>query len=115
MKKWIVTIIITCLVAIMIGNVIAGYIRGIKKFQDYVSDNERKKVKIQHLNLEIARYTDMIKKIETDPYFREKISRDQLQMSLPGEKIYRFTNEVGEKPRDKEDKKDKKDKKDKER
>ncbi|MBC2851437.1 septum formation initiator family protein [Cetobacterium sp. 8H] len=37
----------------------------------------------------IAKYDTMIQDIN-DPFYREQIARNQLQMVLPGEKIYRL-------------------------
>ncbi|WP_297406171.1 septum formation initiator family protein [uncultured Cetobacterium sp.] len=37
----------------------------------------------------IIEYNDMIKNIN-DPFYREKIARNKLQMISPGEKIYRL-------------------------
>lgn len=37
----------------------------------------------------IVRYDEMIENIN-NPFYREKVARNQLQMVLPGEKIYRL-------------------------
>lgn len=37
----------------------------------------------------IIRYDEMIENIN-NPFYREKVARNQLQMVLPGEKIYRL-------------------------
>lgn len=43
----------------------------------------------QELEIVIAEYDDMIKNIN-NPFYREQIARNKLQMVAPGEKIYRL-------------------------
>lgn len=43
----------------------------------------------QELENVIAEYNDMIKNVN-DPFYREQIARNKLQMVQPGEKIYRL-------------------------
>nr|WP_307775529.1 septum formation initiator family protein [uncultured Cetobacterium sp.] len=85
MKKlfWIIPLVIH--IAFLGQNMFRSFVK-IDKLKNEQNIKLRQKEKIEDT---IKEYDGMIEKIN-DPFYREKIARNKLQMVLPGEKIYRL-------------------------
>lgn len=58
---------------------------------------EELKKKIQLLEKENMRIKKEIQQLKTDPYYTEKVIREELGLVKPGEKVYEFIDEKKEK------------------
>jgi cell division protein FtsB len=63
---------------------------GIPKVQKVTEIKQQLAAEIEQLRTENARITEEIDAIRTDPFYQEKIAREELNMALPGETIYKF-------------------------
>lgn len=80
---WIVPLVIHF--AFLGQNIFRSFVK-IDKLKIEQESKIKQKKEIENL---IVRYDEMIENI-SNPFYREKVARNQLQMVLPGEKIYRL-------------------------
>lgn len=64
---------------------------GILKVQEVIRIKWQLEHEIAQLEQENARIDAAIKAMQTDPFQKEKIAREELNMALPDEIIYKFT------------------------
>lgn len=64
---------------------------GIPKVQEVLEIKEQLAHEIEELREANERILAEIEAIQTDPFWQEKIAREELNMALPGEIIYKFT------------------------
>ena len=63
---------------------------GLPKVQQVQNIKRQLESDIQWLEAENARLRDDIQAMKTDPFQQEKIAREELNMALPGDIIYKF-------------------------
>jgi cell division protein FtsB len=63
---------------------------GIPKVRKVIEIKQQLEAEIEQLRADNARITEEIEAIRTDPFFQEKIAREELNMALPDETIYKF-------------------------
>lgn len=62
--------------------------RGIKRFQQEINKLQKRIELLQQENQSLA---EEIQKLRTEPYYTEKIAREELGMVKPGEKVFIIT------------------------
>ncbi len=87
--------IIGCITSgILLGLVVLALMSpesGLPKVQDVLFVKNQLENDIQQLQTENARLFQEIEAMQTDPFWQEKIAREELNMALPGEMIYKFS------------------------
>jgi cell division protein FtsB len=63
---------------------------GIPKVQEVLRIKRQLERDIKHLEAENEKLDQEIQAMHTDPFWQEKIAREELNMALPGEIIYKF-------------------------
>ena len=63
---------------------------GIPKVQEVLRIQRQLERDIERLEAENAKLEQEIQAMRTDPFWQEKIAREELNMALPGEIIYKF-------------------------
>lgn len=86
----------------VIGCVISGFLfalvvfklisptTGLPKVQEVIAIKEQLEQEIEQLETTNSRLLADIEAMQTDPFWQEKIAREELNMALPGEIIYKF-------------------------
>ena len=80
--------------ALLIGEIIvfgAVYLfgkSGIKQLRQAQQDNQQLAQEVAALKAEVASLQRQQQEFESDPFYKEKIARERLQMSRPNEQIY---------------------------
>lgn len=64
---------------------------GLPKVREVLQIKHQLAAEVTHLQAENDRIADDIAAMETDPFRQEKIAREDLNMALPGEIIYKFS------------------------
>ncbi len=64
---------------------------GIPKVRKVEAIQQALKIEIMQLEAENERLLQSIEAVQTDPFWQEKIAREELSLALPGEIIYKFT------------------------
>ena len=64
---------------------------GIPKVQEVINIKKQLEAEIEQLQADNARITEGIAAMQTDPFYQEKIAREELNLALPDETIYKFT------------------------
>ena len=64
---------------------------GIPKVREVTRFKKQLETEIEQLMVKNAQLTKHIEAMQTDPFWHEKIAREELNMALPDEIIYKFT------------------------
>jgi len=64
---------------------------GIPKVREVMRFQTQLQTEIEQLRAENANVFNAIQAMQTDPFWQEKIAREELNMALPGEIVYKFT------------------------
>jgi cell division protein FtsB len=64
---------------------------GVPKVRDVISIKKQLEAEIEQLKAENVRIAEQIEAMRIDPFWQEKIAREELNMALPDEIIYKFT------------------------
>ncbi len=64
---------------------------GIPKVREVMRIQTQLETDIERLRAENADVLNAIQAMQTDPFWQEKIAREELNMALPGEIVYKFT------------------------
>jgi cell division protein FtsB len=64
---------------------------GIPKVREVLRIKKQLETEIEQLEVDNARIVEQIEAMQTDPFWQEKIAREELNMALPDEIIYKFT------------------------
>ncbi len=64
---------------------------GIPKVRKVIGIKKQLEAEIEQLKADNARIAEEIEAMQTDPFWQEKIAREELNMALPDEIIYKFT------------------------
>ncbi|GAK50422.1 hypothetical protein U14_01653 [Candidatus Moduliflexus flocculans] len=64
---------------------------GIPKVREVMRFQSQLEGEIEQLRAENAQVLNAIQAMQTDPFWQEKIAREELNMALPGEIVYKFT------------------------
>ena len=64
---------------------------GIPKVREVTNIKRQLEMEIEQLTVENVQMAEHIEAMQTDPFWQEKIAREELNMALPGEIIYKFT------------------------
>jgi len=63
---------------------------GIPKVRKVTNFKKQLEAEVEQLKAENVRITEQIEAMQTDPFWQEKIAREELNMALPDEIIYKF-------------------------
>ena len=61
---------------------------GLTAVQNKKLENKQLASRVETLTEEIKKLEDEIKRWETNPFYREKVAREQLQMARPTDEVY---------------------------
>ena len=93
-KFWKDLSVFGCIISgILLGVVVLALMNpesGIPKVQDVLRIQHQLESEIQQLQVENEKLLHDIEAMKTDPFWKEKIAREELNMALPGEIIYKF-------------------------
>jgi cell division protein FtsB len=64
---------------------------GLPKVRKVARIKRQLELEIEQLTAENTRIAEHIEAMQTDPFWQEKIAREELNMALPDEIIYKFT------------------------
>lgn len=64
---------------------------GIPKVREVTRIKRQLEIEIKQLTTENGQLAEHIEAMQTDPFWQEKIAREELNMALPDEIIYKFT------------------------
>ncbi|PIE35462.1 hypothetical protein CSA56_04055 [candidate division KSB3 bacterium] len=86
--------IIGCIVSgLLLGLIVFALVspeHGIPKVQEVIGITTQLEADIAQLTAENEQLLLQIEAIKTDPFWQEKIAREELNMALPGEIVYKF-------------------------
>jgi cell division protein FtsB len=63
---------------------------GIPKVREVIRIKRQLEMEIDHLDAENERLRGEIEAMKTDPFWQEKVAREELNLAKPGEIIYKF-------------------------
>ena len=78
---------------ILLGTVVLKLLSpesGISKVRKVTNFKKQLEAEVEQLKTENVRIAEQIEAMQTDPFWQEKIAREELNMALPDEIIYKF-------------------------
>ncbi len=87
LKRRIMRVFFALEVAVFAGFYLFGG-NGIHYLAQLESENNELDAQLVHIRREVALLNEQIAQWQADPFFKEKIAREQLQMAREGDEIY---------------------------
>lgn len=93
-KFWKNLSVLGCVLSgILLGIIVLALLspeNGIPKVHEVIKIKNRLEKDVEYLQNENERLVYQIEAMKTDPFWLEKIAREELNMGLPGEIVYKF-------------------------